>query len=445
MPAGGTADGGTAGGAPDGGAPDSSGPATDVTVRVFPDGAPALTNATANADLVAFQDGDGDWTEVTGTDGVYHLGVHGDRYGVAVGCNGRGNSGTEFYYQSVAEAGELAVGGCIRPLDLANLAITIDGTGSDSIELWVGGSLAFAEIGHQTIVTVDAGAKDILALDARVSGRRHVYRGPIPDAAAHRALTIDWSQASPPVGFPLAISDPANAPGVWGVVSSYLVPRGRASRTIEIDFDKPSTYTAVPEALRKPGEIIRVEASETGNPVGPTTSLLGRSAFQEMATPAAVTLSPADYLSVAEPTIDTNAVSQLSVTVPIHASQLGHTVSVASFTTSTVVEALRYQRMFVRPGWAAGAASVALRVPDLRNLASWTTDMELSGRTEVDWSVSVRDQDQPLDAPVGQGRRGVESRLSGKVLPPARAAADRETTGDPVSPPRRSPRAWRAL
>src|SRR5262245_43879202 len=52
---------------PDGG----SGP-TAITIRAFADGVPSFTGVTANVPLLAFQDGDGAWTSLSGTGGVYH-------------------------------------------------------------------------------------------------------------------------------------------------------------------------------------------------------------------------------------------------------------------------------------------------------------------------------------------------------------------------------------
>jgi hypothetical protein len=50
---------------------------------------------------------------------------------------------------------------------------------------------------------------------------------------------------------------------------------------------------------------------------------------------------------------------------------------------------------------------------DLRNLAGWTTDMGLNGRTQVDWTITVEDQDQPFDAPA-VATSGVACTLIGK-------------------------------
>jgi hypothetical protein len=419
--------GGPSGAGTPGGGPDGSAPGIDITVRVFPDGVPTLTGTTANADLVAFQDGDGDWVEVTGTGGVYHRSVAGDRYGVAVGC-GSPLGGTEIYYQSVAEAPELAINGCVQRPPMVNIAVTIGSGGvggQDVTEVWIGRSIVPATPGGFAAVAVDQGTQDIYgraftAVPPEEFNIR-VYRPPSLDVETDQVMTIDWTRASSAVSFPLTIADPMNTPGTWGMSSSYLMPHGHGLRQVEEEFGKPTSYSTVGPAQRQSGDVARVEVSETGGttPGGP---LPVRSAFREMTTPTAVILEPADYLGAAPPAIDTNAVSQLSVTVPIRASKLGHTVSAASFTTDTIVQQ-HYLSLFVRPGWAGNAASVTLKSPDLRNCASWTTGMELTGRTEVDWVLSVLDQDQPLDAPLGQGRIAVESTVLGRTVPGQHAIA----------------------
>ncbi len=87
MAAGGTASGGdssaaagVSAGAGAGG--QSDGGPTTVTLTVYERWAGAV-----NAALVAFQDGDGEWTTITGTNGVYQELAHGERYGFAVVCD----------------------------------------------------------------------------------------------------------------------------------------------------------------------------------------------------------------------------------------------------------------------------------------------------------------------------------------------------------------------
>jgi hypothetical protein len=272
-----------------------------------------------------------------------------------------------------------------------------------------------------------------------------VYRSPALDVETDQTVMVDWNHALPVDSLPLTINDPASTPGSWSVSSSYYTPYSQGFRRVQDNFGQVSSYGAVPAALRQPGDLTRVDVSQNRSPSGTANLVLLRAAFEDLSTPAAVTLAPPDYLSPVAPVIDLNAVSQLSVTVPIWKPKLGHTVSVARFTTQLSIVPDHYLNMFVRPGWAGDTASLTLRVPDLRNLADWTTDMELSGRAQVNWEISAMDQDQPLDAPLGQARTAIESTLMGMKIPPGLSAA--MACGEHCDPPaasRRSPFARRA-
>jgi hypothetical protein len=401
------------------GAPDAPGvpgdgaspPAGNVTVKVFPDGVSSPGRVTANADLVAFQDGDGDWTQATGTGGVYAIPVASDRYAVAVGCRG---AGTEIYYQSLAEAGTLAVNGCFEVKPIVDVAVSVTGLapGASAPLVFIGDADVSTSVGAPTTARVEKGLEDIFI----GFPSQFVYRAPAIDVEADQALTIDLSQALPPEVFPITLADPANATGQLSSTSSYLMPHTRGSQFIGFGppFGASQTYATVPAAEREPGDVTEVVADEqTANPDG---SLTLRAVRRHMTVPGPVTVTPAAAISAPSPVIVLDAVSQLSVTVPIRPSVLGHTVSSASFMTEANQFDFRYLHMFVRPGWAAGQATVTLQSPDLRNLASWTTDMELSAGTEVDWTVSVVDQDQPLDAAIGD-LTALETQLVGKVTP----------------------------
>src|SRR5262245_24317297 len=90
--------------------PDSA--ATDLTISVYPAGALAK-GATANAPLVAFQDGDGAWQALTGSGGVYHATVTRMRYAVAVACTPIPDfSAMSIYAQTIADGTSLAADGC---------------------------------------------------------------------------------------------------------------------------------------------------------------------------------------------------------------------------------------------------------------------------------------------------------------------------------------------
>ncbi len=395
-------------------------PGAEITVKVVPSAVPVSTDATANADLLAFQDGDGPWTSVTGTGGVYRFTVRDERYGVAVGCKGS-YGGVALYYQLVSETSDLTVTGCERFDGAANLTIDVQGVSPyDATEIWIGGVFIPIGAGSPIELAIPKGVADVFARTyAPVFGGDfavRVHRGPTLDVQQDQTLSIDMTTAVGLVTYPLTISDPANVPGLWGVSSGHFTPHAHRFRWIQNFFDRQTGYGVVDASVRQPGDILRVDVSETGATTD-RNRLSVRNASQEMTTPSAVTLEPPEFLTVMDPSVDTRAVSQLSVTLPILPSALGHIASSASFTTQDFV-AIHYLQMYVRPGWAKGQASVTLRAPDLRNLVEWSSDMALKARTEVDWSISVTDQNVPLDAPVGDGRRSTRSTVSGKVFPP---------------------------
>lgn len=395
-------------------------PGAEITVKVVPSTVPVSTDTTADADLLAFQDGDGPWTSVTGTDGVYRFTVRDERYGVAVGCKGY-FGGTALYYQLVSEASDLTVTGCERFDGTANITIDMQGVSPyDATEIWIGGVFLPVSIPVPAPLAIPKGVADVFARTyaPSISGdfAVRVYRGPTLDVQADQTLSIDMTTAVGVVTYPLTIRDPANVPGLWGVSSSLLTPHAHRFRWVQNLSDRQTGYSVVDASARQPGDILRVDVSETGATTDRNRLPL-RSAFQEMATPSAVTLEPAAFLTVTDPSVDTRAVSQLSVTLPILPSALGHIASSAAFTTQDFA-AIHYLQMYVRSGWAKGQSSVTLRAPDLRNLVEWSSDMALKARTEVDWSISVTDQNVPLDAPAGDGRRGTRSTVEGKVFPP---------------------------
>ncbi|TMQ07589.1 MAG: hypothetical protein E6J91_35050 [Deltaproteobacteria bacterium] len=163
-------------------------PGAEITVKVVPSAVPVSTDATANADLLAFQDGDGPWTSVTGTGGVYRFTVRDERYGVAVGCKGS-YGGVALYYQLVSETSDLTVTGCERFDGAANLTIDVQGVSPyDATEIWIGGVFIPIGAGSPIELAIPKGVADVFARTyAPVFGGDfavRVHRGPTLDVQA---------------------------------------------------------------------------------------------------------------------------------------------------------------------------------------------------------------------------------------------------------------------
>jgi hypothetical protein len=94
--------------------PDAGMP-TPITITTYPDGAP-YTGQPSSPPLVAFQDGDGPWTSLAGTTGVYQAVALAPRYGIAVGCDGPEHATLALTFQTTADATEVKLPGCAPPV-----------------------------------------------------------------------------------------------------------------------------------------------------------------------------------------------------------------------------------------------------------------------------------------------------------------------------------------
>jgi hypothetical protein len=78
-----------------------------------------------NTQLVVVQDGDGAWTAVTGTAGVYTATLHSDHFGFAVACTGNMFSSVYTIYAAVSDGLDWYIGDCSEP---SAATATVNGT-----------------------------------------------------------------------------------------------------------------------------------------------------------------------------------------------------------------------------------------------------------------------------------------------------------------------------
>jgi hypothetical protein len=89
--------------------PDISG-STTLTITAY------RTAGPVNAQLVAVQDGDGAWTALSGSAGVYTTTLHSDRYGVMTSCaTAMFGGGPSIFYASVSNGTTLFLADCEDP------------------------------------------------------------------------------------------------------------------------------------------------------------------------------------------------------------------------------------------------------------------------------------------------------------------------------------------
>src|SRR5262245_59584202 len=186
---------------PDGAPPDSSPPDAPpthaITIRVYPDLVPTFTGITENAALVALQDGDGAWTALSGTSGVYTATIRSTRYGVAVGCTA---ASLTVYYQSIDDANDLPVDGCPHPpVDAADITVSMVNAAARQTDVFVGVAKGMVTGNESVHLAVAKRREDVFAISRNPGDAADVtiYRGPTLDVTANTSLSVDIARALP--------------------------------------------------------------------------------------------------------------------------------------------------------------------------------------------------------------------------------------------------------
>lgn len=407
---------------PDARLPDGGPGATAVTIRAYADGVPSFTGLTENVPLLGFQDGDGAWVALSGTAGVYHATVSGQRYGVAVGC-GLPFTSLVIYYQALSDATDLGVDGCFpAPSDTADIAVSVVNANGKETSVSVGiadssitgvGSLHLAvprRMADVFAVSHTAGADPIT--------EAAVYRGPTLNVTGNTSLSIDLTQAVPLEDHPLTIVDvipPGHAETLVEVFSRYYTGYSYGQRALlqqTLAASHPTTiaasYKTLAAASRQSGDIMYVRAHIRGTTPGGAG--YDRVVDIQTASAAALTMTLPDMFTADTPTVDNAAIPRATAKLPIRPATLGHGVYELELVTAGAATT-RTVAILVRPGWAQGAPTVTVTTPDLSQLAGWTAAMALLPDTNVDWTIRIDDRNVAFGEPVVDGKRILETLL----------------------------------
>jgi hypothetical protein len=439
---------GNSGDAGTGGSGDGGSGTTAITIRVFADGVPTFTGVTANVPLLAFQDGDGAWTALTGTGGVYHATATGARYGVAVGC-GLPDGGLTLYYQAVSDATDLPVQGCFQlPADPASITVgVLNGDGRQSFVSLGAFGKPLAGSGSVTLSVPRQKADVFVATQVGPDGAAtdpKALRGVTLDVTANASLAVDLTEARALESHPLTIVDaqPAGSVETFAQVTSifytqysyggHIVFRDTLAPGLPVTTN--TQYRTPAAAMRQAGEIMYARALTSGT----TAAGLSYTRVVNIQTASAISLTMTlpEVFTAAAPSVDSAAIPRATAQLPIRPATLGHALYQASFSTSN-----RTVAMIVRPGWAQSQSVVTVATPDLSQLAGWTVDMALLPGVDVDWSVLVDDRNVTIETPVSDGKRIIESSLSGTIQRAPLTAGGRA----PIGPERAADRDARLL
>jgi hypothetical protein len=424
---------------PDGAVPDGP-PMHAITIRVYPDAVPSFTGITENAALVALQDGDGAWTSLSGTGGVYTAAITSTRYGVAVGCTA---ASLTVYYQSTDDASDLPVDGCPHPpVDAADITVSVVNAAARQTDVFVG-------VAKGTVTGVDsvhlAVAKrrgDVFAISRNPGNAADVtiYRGPTLDVTANTSLSVDLAQALPLEGHPLTLVGavpPGASETFVDVQSRHYTPFSygpRAVFTQVLAAGRPVTMTAeyktLAGSIRQSDDLMYGQARTRGT----TANGLNYDRVVGVQTASAVTLTMTlpDLLSADAPTVDNTAMPRATATLPMRPPTLGNALYDVDFTTNTGATKRTFA-VVIRPGWAQGRPTVMVATPDLSALPGWTNDMALLPDVNVDWNIVVDDRNFAYGSPIRDGKRILQSFLFGTIERPPRIGAP-AAAPDPGAP-----------
>jgi hypothetical protein len=364
-------DGGPSGGSD--GAVDASGPVTITLTNQ------RVSGQTGNAALVAFQDGDGPWQAITGTDGVYKASVSAARYGTFVACE-RARDGAVF-----VALGFVAVTDGTERFTIDYCAL------ENPVGVMISGTISGTQMGEN--VWVSDGFKE--AAGALTSWNMEAFAGPgtligmrltnnRPTAmllqrvtyAAGATFNLDFANQFFPTESDLTL-DPTGATTV--MMTFYVDESGGVHR---IDFtDKPVTKYRVVPADRVGGGMLLLQQN-TGS-TGATRQV--QRAFK---TPTSQVLTlPAAFLLPTPPRIATTMPYTIAeATLPRRSGASYYAVNY--FTSENNV--YRSWDSTYSAAWTAAVpgGELVLRVPDLSGVPGWKPSFALSDKGGS-WNVGV--------------------------------------------------------
>jgi hypothetical protein len=344
-----------------------------------PTGGTALTITTyrasgpVNTQLVAVQDGDGPWTALTGTAGVYTATVHGDRYGVLTSCVSGLYSGASLWYAAISDSTALYLDDCADP-GPASAGIRGSVTGAPAADATSVLDAYFDEAdvpAGTTAYTLSTfvGAERLIAED--LVNMRPVKLATVDGTVADGAtVNFDLSTGFAPVTHALSGN------GITAATLGYRDAHGIA--IIDRATTPFNNFRAIPADKLGSG-LNRLTVGDAN----------GSSVIRYFKDPVdqQITL-PAPPQLAQQPTATKAPYPAVHFMVPVQAGTI-YDLSFSTTNMSTMMT--RGFSIEMTPAWIAktySAASIDYAAPDLHALAGWTTDFQPEVGIALDWSVS---------------------------------------------------------
>lgn len=352
---------------------DSAPPSTTLTITTY------RTAGPINTQLVAVQDGDGAWTALTGTSGVYTATLHTDRYGVLVACTSTMfGGGPAVFYAAVSDGTKLYFSDCDDPgAPAANISGAITGAAPANptriIDAFFGQTDVPAGTTTYTLGTL-AGPERLIAEE--LVGMRPIKLATV-DTNVTDGATVNFDLAA---GFaPVTKAVSANAP--IGAVSVTYRDAKNFSRIDRVTAPF-NNYRAMPADKLGSG-LNRLSVS--------TADGTGTNVIRYFKNPTDQTITfPAAIALTQQPTATKVPYPNVSFTVPIRADQSQYDLSATTTNMTTMLNHGWSAEM--TSAWVAkafpGASTFTYTLPDLRSLAGWQTVFQPEAGIPLDWSVS---------------------------------------------------------
>ncbi|HVV87964.1 MAG TPA: hypothetical protein VHE35_33215 [Kofleriaceae bacterium] len=379
----------------DAASPPDAAPGTTVTLTLQ-DGA----GTTSNADLVAFQDGDGPWTVLTGDQGHYQASVITGRYGFVVACSsGLGDGDTRLYLSTTDESTAVTDFACTS----TPLPLTISGTvtHSDSVFVDVSSLHDVDFLADESTYSLGTrpGPDQLLVVDhdQNLDPGRIVRRdlGPI---AGDRMEDVDLADGLlGTVVAPTVSGFSVEDTHVFGGALLYTGGGVLLLPTVDSDLggDAPPAYLLLAPSQRLADDRVDATLFADRGDFRDTGPYASRSVGVRDVTPTSTFALP-DLREFPAPTVSGSSLSW-SLPAQTLAADERLVVDASAYSSSTVRDIFAD----ISPGWVAEPRTV--RLGGLEQLPGWKAAWSLAGDT--DWSVSV--DRSWADGYTSSGSRGI--------------------------------------
>ena len=377
---------------------------------------------------VAFKDGSGAWTQVTGANNTYEFEINSDVAGIAfVTQDDGGNFDSSIFYATRDELNTLGTGQCSSPDEttrtvngsVAGLALT------DQANVTLGGaSASVAGTGPLTFTLdhVPEGMLDLIASkvvtqvsgsDVTLSVDKLIFRRGLDpaDGATLSVLDFGGSEAFDPVIRDLTVNNVGTDQAA--VNMSYVTANGVSSTFFGgLGGGGSQSYPGVPAAQQEADDLhlLNISAAPESDPV---PYIRNATVMFKEAENKTVELGP-----------PLNGVTlSTSVTPPNVRPRAQYTVQAEYdefWTLSFSQSAANAVTIFVTRGYQGGSTSFNYGVPEFSGVAGWDNAWGLAAGTETEWVLSAAGWTGSggiIFAPYSEGGTFMSSLRSGTISP----------------------------